>query len=87
MRKMTWILSISLISVLVIGLLSFSCASPATSTPPTTTQPTTTQPSTTPPTSTSSLGGEIKLGVVQSLTGMYAGFGHGWHLWHPSGSG
>ncbi len=71
MRKVTWILGISLITFLVIGLLSFSCG---TTTSPTTTQPTTTQPTTTTP---SPSGGEIKLGVVQSLTGMYAGFGQG----------
>lgn len=76
MRKVTWILAIILIVVLVFGLLSLSCG-PTES--PTTTQPTTTQPTTTQPTTTSPTpsGGEIKIGVVQSLTGMYAGFGTG----------
>jgi branched-chain amino acid transport system substrate-binding protein len=68
MRKSTWLLTLSLIIVVVIGLLSFAC-SPASSTPPGSTQPASSTPAQT--------SGEIKLGVVQSLTGMYAGFGQG----------
>ncbi len=73
MRNKTLLFSLSLVIILVISVLSFSCSS-STPTPAATT-------GAPPPAQTSSApapaGGEIKIGIVQSQTGMYAGFGTG----------
>jgi branched-chain amino acid transport system substrate-binding protein len=73
MKRMTLLLS--LVLVLVIALLSLSCATsapaPTASAPATSAPPKTTAPTSAP------AAGEIKLGLIQSQTGMYAGFGVG----------